>query len=306
MKKDDAVFNTMPLFYCRDNTDVIYFSQDDICQFDISQKTFSNAAMYGNDIARKLSISHCSMEEPQSVSLKFTCEHLWSLEPVHPFLWHGNLQQEVFVTCKRLYCFLSKMRLKLPNNCLYCAPSSLNMVQNQVFVAVCILALQMETPIWTLIQMSHSCCTDGKIMLQGDNLFKSIEQVALNAITSPVCVIHIELDRPGEAKIPEKSNAFFIGNCIAEGLQQVEFNLQQSLLSSLPLPYVVTTSVKAPASVPFHLGFTALFFSEFFYKKSDSFENLDKSFAAYLNQPPAFPKLPGKYNETPEALKPSV
>lgn len=54
MKKDDAVFNTMPLFCCRDNTDVIYFGQDGICQFDISQKTFSNAAMYGNDIARKL------------------------------------------------------------------------------------------------------------------------------------------------------------------------------------------------------------------------------------------------------------
>lgn len=87
---------------------------------------------------------------------------------------------------------------------------------------------------------------------------------------------------------------------------RVEFNLQESLLSSLALPYVVTISVKAPASVPFHLGLAALFFSAFFYKRSDSFNNLDKSFAAYLNQPPAFPKLPGKYNETPEALKPSV
>lgn len=65
MKKDDAVFNTMPLFYCRDNTDVIYFSS--LIQ---AKKTLSNAAMYGNYIARKLlqyvegkACSNCAPEE---------------------------------------------------------------------------------------------------------------------------------------------------------------------------------------------------------------------------------------------------
>jgi len=38
MQKDDAVLSTMPVFYCRYNTVVIYFDQAGICQFERSPK----------------------------------------------------------------------------------------------------------------------------------------------------------------------------------------------------------------------------------------------------------------------------
>lgn len=38
MKKDDAVLSTMPVFYYRYNTVVIYFDWVDICELERSQK----------------------------------------------------------------------------------------------------------------------------------------------------------------------------------------------------------------------------------------------------------------------------